>query len=234
MDKSFESQLGRSEELLRDLEAEVENSLSQRVVSSRLENISHELLLKLGRILDQLMVKCFKNCYFPLLSVDQSEKKLKSVYFPVCENEQKLRSRLKDVGMADLEQKDNNFFRLLQSSQPYSADENWWITHLKRYANATHIEIIPQVLSEEHETILGSAVRVGRGARVSMNNCYVGGVLVNSTDINTEPLGNFDPRLNVQRLVWTSVVFKDTGLDVLKLCRDSKEGVTKLCEAVSG
>lgn len=212
------------------MEVEVKSSLSQKIVNSRLENISLELLLKLGRILDQLMVKYFKSRYSPLLPADQAEKKLKSVYFPICESEEKLKSRLKEIGMADLEKKDNELFGLLHGTQPYSATENWWITHLKRYANATHIEIIPQVLSEEHETMLGSAVRVGRGAKVLMNNCYIGGVLVNSADINTEPLENFDPRLNVQRLVWTSVVFKDTGVDVLKLCHDSMEGVTKLCE----
>lgn len=78
-----------------------------------------------------------------------------------------------------------------------------------------HNLLTSQKRVEKNETFLGNAVKVGTAGKVAMKRCLVEGIPVNSNDINNEPLENFDPRLNVKRIVWVSFEFSDTNIIVL-------------------
>jgi len=230
MDQDIQSQLDRAKELLQELEKACDNDLRTENVSGRTKNLSHDVLIKIKRLLDQSMRKFFEKYYSPNLS--DKDKKSAKVYFPIASKKDDLRSILGRAKMSNLETSHQDFYKFIDSVQPYNKDY-LWLRYLRDYANITHIRLTPQILKKDNETKLGNAVHVGRGAKgVSMRNCSINGIPVNSKDINLEPLENFDQRLNIQRTTWVSFLFEDSDVNVLWLCKKSIECGEKIIRKV--
>lgn len=221
MDQDIQSQLDRSRELLQELESSCKVDLQVKDVSGKTKNLSQEVLLKIRHLLDQSIYKFFEKYYLPNLS--DADKKSAKVYFPIVSKKEDLKSALGRSKMGDLETKYQDFYKFIDSIQPYNQDY-LWLNHLAKFASEKHIKLTPQTLKSENETKLGNAIHVGRGAKVIMRNCLINGIPINSENINETPLENFDSRLNVRRVTWISFLFKNTDISVLGLCKKSVEG----------
>ncbi len=228
MDENIQSQLNRAKSLFQDLEKSCNNDLRNKKISEETKNLCPEVLLKIRRLLDQAIYKYYKIHYFPKLS--EVDKKSAKVYFPIVSKKESLKSILGMAKMGNLETNNSVLYNYLESIQPYNKEYSW-LNNLRDFSNEAHIQLTPQTIKHENETRLGSAVVV-TGKGVSMNNCFIQGIPVNSKDINTEPLENFDPRLNVQRITWVSFLFSGTDINILYLCKKSIEDGEKIIKKV--
>ncbi|MCX6764258.1 MAG: hypothetical protein NTU58_00945 [Candidatus Nealsonbacteria bacterium] len=229
MDQDIQSQLDRAKELMQDLEKACNVDLQAKDVSEKTKNLTQEVLLKIRHLLDQAIRKFFEKYYFNGLS--DYDKKSTKVHFPIVSKKGDLKF-LGNVKMNDIIISHKDFYKFIDSVQPYNPGY-LWLKYLRNYSNEKHIRLTPQTIKKENETRLGNAVRVGRGAvGVSMSNCLINGILVNSKDINAEPLENFDPRLGVQRVTWISFVFSDTDINILQLCKKSVEDGEKIIKSI--
>jgi len=230
MDADIQSQLDRAKELLQELKKACNADLQAKNVSGNTKNLSQEVLLKVRHLLDQSIYKFFEKYY--LFNLSDTDKKSAKVYFPIVSRKDDLRSVFGRAKMGDIETRYQYFYKFIDSVQPYNPDY-LWLKHLKDYSNEKHVRLTPQDIKKENETKLGNAVLVGRGSKsLSMTNCLINGIPVNSKDINAEPLGNFDPRLNVQRMTWVSFLFEGSDVNVLGLCKKSVEGGEKIIRKV--
>lgn len=230
MNQDIQSQLDRAKKLMRGLEEACNLDLQAKNVSGETKNLTPEVLLKIRRLLDQAFRKFFERYYLDGLS--GSDKKSVNVYFPIVSKKEDLKSIFGKAKMNDIETNHQDFYKFIDSVQPYNPDY-LWLKYLRDYSNETHIALTPQTIKKENETKLGNAVCVGRGATgVSMSSCFINGIPVNSKDINAEPLENFDPRLGVQRVTWVSFMFSDTDINILWLCKKSIEDGEKIIKRI--
>jgi len=228
MDQSIQSQLDRAKELLQDLEKSCNVDLESQNVSEKTKNLTQEILLKIRHLLDQVIYKFFEKYYF--YSLSDSDKKIARVYFPIASKKDDLKLRLGRAKMTSLKKDHPDFYKFLDSVQPYNSDY-LWLKQLAELSTDKHIRLTPQIMKREKETRLGNAVRVRSGG-VSMHNCLVNGIPVNSEDINETPLENFDPRLKVQRVIWGSFMFEGTDINAFWLCKKSVEDGEKIIKRV--
>lgn len=233
MNQDIQSQLDRAKELLQELQNACSTDLQTQNVSGKTKNLSQEVLTKIKHLLDQSIYKFFEKYYLPNLS--ETDKKSTRVYFPIVSKKEDLNSVLGRAKMGDTEKDHPIFYKFIDSVQPYNQDYSW-LKHLAHYSSEKHIRLTPQALKEENETTLGNSVHIGRGASVLMQGCFINDIPINSEDINTEPLENFDPRLEVQRVTWISFVFSDTDINILELCgksiKDGEKIITQLLKFV--
>jgi len=224
MDHDIKSQIKRAKELLRDLEESCNTDLKKKSVSERTKNLTQEVLTKMRHVLDQSMRRFFEKIIAPDLSPNEKDKV--KVYFPIAGDRAGLKSTLGRAKMANLETSHPNVFNFLESVQPYN-DDYAWLNDFSKFANEKHIRLSPQEIKEESETTLGNAVRVS-GKKVAMRGVSIQGIPVNSEDINSTPLDQFDTRLQVKRTTWVSFNFKGSSVNALWLCKKAVNELDKL------
>jgi hypothetical protein len=229
MDHDVKSQLNRAEELFSELKSSYDNDLKERKISEKTKNLCPEILSKVRNILDQVIFKYFEKNY--LLKLSEEDKSNAKVYFPIVSKKEDLKSILGRAKMNNLENDNLNFYRYLESIQPFNKNYEWLI-NLRNFSNDHHIRLTPQTIKINRETRLGNAVVISGNGSVAMSNCLIDGIPVNSKNIAMEPLENFDPRLNVQRIDWNSLVFAGTEIDILELCKISIIGSKKIIEDI--
>lgn len=231
MDKNFSSQINRAEELLRDLEQSLDNDLEKQNISDKTLNLTQEVLLKMRHLLDQAMHKFFEKHYLPKLSEKEAETAI--VYFPIVSKKNDIKSVLGRAKMADLEMDHPDFYKFIESVQPYNKSYEWLKT-LSKFANEKHIRLTPQTKKEAKRVTVtrgkgsvswGPGVTFGRGVSVM-------GI---SIDPATQmPIPNKGVETKVEK--WVSFLFEDGDVNVLWLCKKSVEDgqriVKKLLEFV--
>jgi len=225
IDKDIKSQIERAKELLKELEESCKADLQSDTVSAKTENLTQEVLIKMRHMLDQSMRRFFEKTIVPNLSDDDKNKA--RVYFPIARNHTGFKSTLGRGKMVNLDVTHPDMYKFLESVQPYNANFNW-LDDFSKFANEKHIRLSPQETKKENETMLSNAVRIGRGGKVAMRGCVVNGIPVNSEDINTTPLDQFDPRLNIKRTTWISFNFKGSDTNALWLCKKAVSELEKV------
>ena len=123
MDQDIQSQLDRAKELLQALEKACDDDLRAKDVSGKTKNLSQEVLLKVRHLLDQTIYKFFEKHY--LSSLSDTDKKSAKVYFPIVSKNGDLKSVLGRAKMSDLETSHQDFYKLIDSVQPYNQDYLW-------------------------------------------------------------------------------------------------------------
>lgn len=73
-------------------------------------------------------------------------------------------------------------------------------------------------------------MKVSRGGELAMRGCLVNGIPVNSEDINSTPLNQFDPRLQIKRTTWISFNFEGTNINILWLCKKAVNDLAQLID----
>ncbi len=230
MNQDIKSQIDRAKELLEELKESCKLDLRNKIVSNRTKNLTQEVLIKMRHALDQSMYRFFEKIIAPTLSMSEKEKA--KVYFPLVKNRLDLKPTLGMGKMINLDTKYPSIYKFLEAVQPYN-DDYKWLNDFNKFANEKHIRLSPQEIKEENETTISNAIRVGRGAKAIMRGCLVNGIPVDSEDINTTPLKDFDPRLNVKRITWVSFNFEGSNINILWLCEKGVKDLEKLIENFS-
>ena len=215
MDPDIQAQLDRAKELMQELRNACMVDLQTNNISGRTKNLTQEVLLKMKHLLDQVIRKFLVKAY------PGSIKNSSNVYFPIVSDRKSL-GCLGNVKMSTIMIDYPDFYQFIDSVQPYNSDY-LWLQHLGNCSKDKHIQLTPQTIKEENETNILGCFYVGgndEGANVSMDG-FINGIPVNSKDISAEPLENFDPRLGVQRITWSSFVFSGTDINILQLCEKS-------------
>lgn len=227
MDQDIQSQLDRAKELLRDMEKACNDDLQAKDVSGKTKNLSQEVLLKIKHLLDQSIYKYFEKHYLPNLS--ESDKKSARVYFPAVSKKEDLNSVLGRAKMSDLETKHQDFFKFIDSVQPYNQDY-LWLKHLANYASEKHIRLTPQVKTETRRVTVsrgGGAVSWGPGVTFGRGVSVMGVPIDPTTQM---PVPNNVAETKVEN--WVSFLFEGSDINVLWLCKKSVEDGGKIIKKI--
>lgn len=227
MDQDFQSQLDRAKELLQALEKACDGDLRAKDVSGKTKNLSQEVLLKVRHLLDQSIYKFFEKHYLSNLS--DTGKKSAKVYFPIVSKNDDLKSVLGRAKMGDLEASHQDFYKFIDSVQPYNKDY-LWLKYLANYASEKHIRLTPQTKTETKRITVsrgGGSVSWGSGVT------FGGGVSVMDVPIDPAtqmPVPNNVAETKVEN--WVSFLFEDSNVNVLWLCKKSVEDGEKIVKKV--
>ncbi len=216
INKDIKSQIERAKKLFGELKISCERDLKSKSISDDTKNLTPEILLKMRNLLDQSLYGFFEKNIAPKLSEKDKDKDKARIYFPITAKKENLKSILGRGKMTNLETDHPKVFNFLDSIQPYNKGYEW-LGEFNELAGQKHIKLLPQKMEKKVETILGGAVKV-TGKGVAMRGCKVQGIPVDSEDINSTPLSQFDPRLSAERTIWVSFNFADTGTNILWLC----------------
>jgi len=215
MDQDIQSQLDRAKELLQELENACNTDLQAKDVSGKTKNLSQEVLLKVKHLLDQSIYKFFEKQYLPSLS--DLDKKSAKVYFPTVSKKEDLKSVFGRAKMGDLETRHQDFYKFIESVQPYNQDY-FWLKHLASYSSEKHIRLTPQIKTETKRVTVsrgGGSVSWGPGVT------FGGGVSVMGVPIDPAtqmPIPNNVAETKVEN--WVSFLFEGSDVNVLGLCKN--------------
>ena len=236
MDHLIESQFQRAEELLSELEDEYGSALDKQEVTNRALNLTHEILMKIRSILDQVMHLYFEKTIAPQLTPNEREKAI--IYFPIAESEQSLYSTLGRGKMRQMETDDSKTYHFIRSYQPFVDKRNGWLKILNEYAIAgRHTGLTPQK-KKMHKKI----TVIGPGERASWDpDC------VTFFEKETVIMGGAKIDWKTQRIIpmpgvkeiiesWEVFYFEGTHINALKFCEEcfekSKDLVSKFMELI--
>jgi len=227
MNQDIQSQLNRAKELLAELENACNADLQAKDVSGKTKNLSQEVLTKIRYLLDQSIYKFFEKHY--LSNLFESDKKSAKVYFPVVSKKEDLKSVLGRAKMGDLEISYKDFYKFIDSIQPYNQDY-LWLKHLANYASEKHIRLTPQTKTETKRVTVsrgGGSVSWGSGVT------FGGGVSVMGVPIDPAtqmPVPNNIAETKIEN--WVSFLFEGSDVNVLWLCKKSVEDGEKIIKKV--
>jgi len=227
MDQNIQSQLDRAKELLQELESACDNDLQGKNVSEKTKNLAQEVLLKIRHLLDQSIYKFFEKYYFSNLS--EVDKKLAKVYFPIVSKKEDLKSVFGRAKMSDVKTKHKDFYKFIDSVQPYNQDY-LWLKHLADFASEKHIRLTPQTKTETRRVTVsrgGGSVSWGPGVT------FGGGVSVMGVPIDPTtqmPVSNNVVETKIEN--WVSFLFEGSNINVLGLCKKSVEDGEKIVKKI--
>lgn len=227
MDQDIQSQLDRAKELLQELENACNDDLKSKDVSGKTKNLSQEVLLKVKHLLDQAIYKFFEKHYFHNLS--GAEQKSAKVYFPAVSKKDDLKSVFGRAKMGSLETTHQDFYKFIDSVQPYNQDY-LWLKNLANYASEKHIRLTPQIKTETRRVTVsrgGGSVSWGQGVT------FGGGVSVMGVPIDPAtqmPVPNNVAETKVEN--WVSFLFEGSDVNVLGLCKKSIEDGEKIIKKI--
>lgn len=227
MDQDIQSQLDRAKELLQELEKACDDDLQAKNVSGKTKNLSQEVLLKIKHLLDQSVYKFFEKYYLSNLS--DTDKKSAKVYFPAVSKNEDLKSVFGRAKMSDLETSHQDFYKFLDSVQPYNQDY-LWLKHLAIFSSEKHTRLTPQIKTETRRVTVsrgGGSVSWGQGVT------FGGGVSVMGVPIDPAtqmPVPNNVAETKIEN--WVSFLFEGSDVNVLGLCKKSVEDGEKIIKKV--
>ncbi len=227
MDQDFQSQLDRAKELLQALEKACDDDLRAKDVSGKTKNLSQEVLLKVRHLLDQSIYKFFEKRY--LSSLSDADKKSAKVYFPIVSKNDDLKSVFGRAKMDDIETKHQDFYKFIDSVQPYNQDY-LWLKHLANYASEKHIRLTPQTKMETKRVTVsrgGGFVSWGPGVTFGGAVSVMGVPIDPATQM---PVPNNIAETKVEN--WVSFLFEGSDINVLWLCKKSIEDGEKIIKKV--
>lgn len=227
MDQDIQSQLDRAKELLQELENACNTDLQAQDVSGKTKNLSQEVLLKIRHLLDQSIYKFFEKHYLSNLS--DADKKSAKVYFPIVSKKEDLKSVFGRAKMGDLETNHQDFYKFINSVQPYNQDY-LWLKHLADFASEKHIRLTPKTKTETRRVTVsrgGSSVSWGPGVTFGRGVSVMGVPIDPATQM---PVPNNITETKVEN--WVSFLFEGSDVNVLELCKESVEDGEKIIKKV--
>ncbi len=222
---------------MNELEVEYNKALDTEEVTDRAINLTHEILLKLRAILDQVMYKYFEQKIASNLTDEEKQKA--RVYFPIVKSDQSLKSTLERGKLSKIDVEEPEIYNFIRSVQPYVSSHNRWLELLSMYAvEGKHIRLTPQKRIQQKRLNIksgGSSVSIGEGANIKLGTgagIFIGGRrIMGGQTINTDSEVIYgDPNLDVSREIWVSFNFEGTNINSLGLCKESLQKSKELVE----
>jgi hypothetical protein len=231
MYKNLAVSLDRADELLKELLAEYNKSLSDKKVSDRAIQLTHEILELLRGVLDRA-ARRYWDIHVKLHLSDENQKAA-SIYFPIASNQQGFDSilgrwRWKTVRDQHLALED-----YLISQQPFTDASKRWLSVLNELAvQGKHIDLVPQKkIQEQRITVTSPAGRVSwsRSGVTFGSGVSIGGAPV---DPRTQRIV---PTLGVTEKIetWVNFEIQDYGVNPSVFCQDACRDVRYIAQEMS-
>jgi len=205
MDAELESMLDRADELIGDLEDEYKNCFKAKNITTRAQNLTHEVLEKLRHALDHAMRGAWDKYVSPHLS--EKDRNRARVYFPIVNDLPNFRSTLGRGAMKDLDKIQKNFYEFVLNKQPFSSNENNWLDLLAKIsAEGKHVKLAPQKLIKIPQSKV-SKPEVG--------------------SVSSDP---FSVKSIKGEEIWFTFTLEDYGFNPLAFCKEISQNTRTLIE----
>lgn len=156
MNNELKESFTRTVELVRDLAGEYENSVGSNVVPPRIQQLTHEIPVKLRHILDRSAHIYWGQKIVPDLRQDKTKTK---VYFPIEKKMRSFKSKLVMWGCKDFSTVHKGLYQYLLELQPFTNPQNQWLAILREIYNASHCDLyIPDKEERQHIILLGKDI----------------------------------------------------------------------------
>ncbi|MFA5769909.1 MAG: hypothetical protein WC894_00245 [Patescibacteria group bacterium] len=225
MDKSFEAQLIRIDELIRELETEYDKCLDKKTVSEKAKVITHEVIEKISNVLDQTARSIWEK--YMAVNLSDIDKKKSKIYFPKSKDKHSFDSTIGKWMINNLETSYPEIYSFLLSKQPFTNGDNKWLEIINILASQKHIGLTPQ--KREEITHIKISSQAGTVHLISEQVRFGPGVSILGApvDPNTQRI---IPTPGVEEKIekWISFVLEGYGLDALEFCRNSYNNVKKV------
>ena len=218
-----------ADELLQQIQAEYDGSLSSKNVSPKLSVYIKNYLENLRSSLDYLVSEICEKIL--------SQTKVHKAYFPIsCENAKAFKAHT-DKNLPGLNQLHPSLYVALKEIQPYMPSGYKALPKLSKLVNENkHNQLSPQTRTEKRGLTIdfpgGSSISMGPGSSIS------GGGLISSGGAWVSPAGSTisgdSPASvgggEVRQTVtsWVSFTFDATGDNVISLLRDCRKDVVDI------
>ncbi len=231
MHKHITGTLDRADELYKDVMAEYDQSLHQRIVSDRAIQLTHEVCERLRSVLDRTARRYWEKHVAPSLS--EEDRKAASVYFPVTSNHHGFNSVLGRWKWKTVRDQHQAVYDYLLGLQPFSSAENKWLAILNDLAvQGKHIDLVPQTRTEEQRVTVrgagGGSVSWGPGVTFG-SGVSVMGAPINPATQRIMPT----PGVTEEIVTWVSFIIRKHGVNAAEFCKDACANVRKIATELS-
>lgn len=226
----IEGTLDRADELYQDLMAEYERSLSNKQVSDRAVQLTHEVCERLRSILDRTAHRYWDLHISPNLS--KADRKAASIYFPIAPDQGGLDSILGRWRWKGVREQHQPVYDFLLELQPFSDSKNRWLAILNDLAvKGKHIDLVPQTRTEQRRVTVsraggsvswGPGVTFGRGVSVMGAPINPDTQRIVPTDGVTEKIEN-----------WVSFLIADHGVNAVGFCKEARTKTRQIATNMS-
>jgi len=142
MNDNIAMSLTRADELVTDLLAEYDKSLSSKEVSARAVHLTHEVCERLRSVLDRVARRYWELRVAPALTIE--DRKAASVYFPVAGDRNGFDSTLGRWRWKTVRAEHQGIYDFLLDLQPFTNSTNGWLAVLNDLAvQGKHIDLVP-------------------------------------------------------------------------------------------
>lgn len=196
-------------------------------VSGSVRSLTQDILTNLNRLLDMIMYYFYYKKIRPTLTETESSKYDKNVYFPVCNDQNNMKSSFGNFGGLKVKSDHLIVFDLIESVQPYNG--NSWIKQLREYSNLGHRKLISQTKKKDDCLVLGNTIKINSKASAEFSNCLIGGYLVKNLKVTKGSInGCLDSRLNPRIETNTIYLVENSDINVIYLCQKSIQEIEKI------
>lgn len=230
MHENLKATFTRAEELLGELGREQQASLGEASVSTRAQQLTHEVLERLASALDRSATAYWSARVAPSISKDHRQKA--KIYFPITESQYDFDDILSKWKWKEVRQDHDEIYQYLLSLQPFSAAGNRWLRILKRLVNkGKHVDLVPQKREVEHHFRVsnkqGAAVEYGPGVQFGPGVILAGAHVDPKTQRIVPTAGVTETRKTL-----VSFKIKDFDMDALGFCQSSIKSTRDIVETI--
>lgn len=222
--------LDSADENLTKLMSEYKKALTERTVSAKAADLTHQICMQLRSVLDRIAYRYWSLKIAPSLSPEDQERAKSTIYFPAGGTKESLDSTLGNWRWKSVKDQHQPIYDYLTSIQPTA--QNKWLTVLFDLAvQGKHIDLTPQKRTETKritvESVAGggsvswdpSAVRFGHGVSIM-------GVPVNPQTQRIAPTQHLTERIET----WVSFMIAGHDVNAAGFCREACQGTRKIVQ----
>ena len=230
MHRNIVVSLDRTGELLRELKAEYNKSLQDKLISEQAVHLTHEVCERLRSVLDRLARRYWET--HVSRDINAEDRAAASVYFPVVDDLNAFDSVLGRWRWKSVRQQHQKIYDYLLERQPFKAKENHWLKVLNDVSvQGKHIDLVPQSRVEETRVTVkskGGSVSWGPGVTFG-SGVYIMGAPVDPRTQRIVPTSGVTESVET----WVSFLIEEHGVNALGFCKESLVNTRRVAEEMS-
>jgi hypothetical protein len=232
MNDNLAISLQRGDELLQELTNEYNKSLTQKEVSTRAVQLTHEICERLRSVLDRLARAYWERFVSPQLTpTDQQKAK---IYFPIRTKQDDFDAALGQWHWKTVRGYHQPLYDYLLSLQPFQGPSQKWLSILDDLAvKGKHIDLVPQKRFEDGQITVtgqrGGSVAYSTSGVFFGSGVYIMGAPV---DVRTQRIVP-TPGLTERLEKWVSFVISGHDVNALGFCQQACKETRQIAEQMS-
>ena len=231
MNHNLASSLDRADELLNDLTNEYNRSLTEKHVSARAVDLTHEICEKLRGVLDRLARRYWEQHVLPEITAEN--RKASKVYFPIAKSQEAFDAILGQWQWKPVRSKHQRVYEYLLQLQPFQNTTQKWLKVLNDLAvQGKHIDLVPQKRFEDRRTTVtgpgGSSISWSSGVT------FTGGISIMGAPIDPRTQRIVPTPGHAERIeTWVSFVISGHEVNALGFCQEACRETRHIAEEMS-